>query len=266
MRQIFSTLVTDLSGPDKLLPVPDKLLPEQRKATSAARRGASREGWTQPAPGAADTARPDAQQRRLRMGRSCCWALFRKAGTMLQLLVQTTLPLARPLADQGFVTWLDIHVIDRSPATEETLKAEGLDALTTCIEAHDYMFGLDLNDLLYLSQLRLEGARRPQNLDVALVQTIYETLAHASALVVVPYVDDPERWAQAGFEPEHGTYNPTYLCWDTRDCQDRVEVEEPHEPANGHGGAQPAAGSSGVQACSPARGAIPSGPLLRARD
>jgi hypothetical protein len=208
------------------------------------------------------------------MGRSCCWALFRKAGTMLQLHVQTTLPLARPLADPGFVTWLDIHVIDRSPTTgeltriararaalirvaamfsagcnvEETLKAEGLDALTTCIEAHDYMFGLDLNDLLYLSQLRLEGARRPQNLDVALVQTIYETLAHASALVVVPYVDDPERWARAGFEPEHGTYNPTYLCWDTRDCQDRVEVEEPREPAPEHGGAQPAAGVAALPA------------------
>jgi hypothetical protein len=222
------------------------------------------------------------------MGRSCCWALFRKAGTMLQLHVQTTLPLARPLADQGFVTWLDIHVIDRGAATgaltriararaaivrvaamfsagcnvEETLKAEGLDALTTCIEAHDYMFGLDLNDLLYLSQLRLEGARRPRNLDVALVQTIYETLAHASALVVVPYVDDHEQWARAGFEPEHGTYNPTYLCWDTRDPQDRAEIVEPREPApeHGHGGAQPAAGTVGAPAGSPPRGAPLSGP------
>lgn len=210
---------------------------------------------------------------------------------MLQLHVQTTLPLARPLADPGFVTWLDIHVIDRSAATgeltkiararaaivrvaamfsagcnvEETLKAEGLDALTTCIEAHDYMFGLDLNDLLYLSQLRLEGARRLQNLDVALVQTIYETLAHASALVVVPHVDDPERWARAGFEPEHGTYNPTYLCWDTRDCQDRVEVEEPREPEHQgqlqHGNTQPDGGNVGTPASSPPRGATPSGTL-----
>ena len=214
---------------------------------------------------------------------------------MLQLHVQTTLPLAKPLDDQGFVTWLDVHAIDRNAATgeltkiararvaivrvaamfsavcnvEETLKAEGLNALTSCIEAYDYIFGLDLSDLLYLAHFKLEGTRRPQNLDVALVQLIHDTLAHACALVVVPCVDlDHERWTRAGFEVEPGTYNPTYLCWDTRDPQDRVEVVEPREPdqprepePGGAQAAQPAVGSAAIPAGSPQRGATPSGPL-----
>lgn len=187
-----------------------------------------------------------------------------KAGSMLQLQVQSTLPLARQTDDdQEYVTWLGIDVVDRDVATgeltriaharvaivhiatmfldevdyEDVLGEEGLDTLPGCIEAYDGLFDLQAGDVLYLSRFVRTGGWCPDNLDIAMVQVLYDTFAPGAALVVVPYVEDEadrERWLQAGFvgepemdedeEPVNGV--PAFLCWDTRDGQDRIRVDE----------------------------------------
>jgi len=154
---------------------------------------------------------------------------------MLTLDIQTALLLDDPTSDDGFVTWLEVAVIDDDFTAEHTTKvghahvalvhvgmiADAGRSLRDVLNAdsgelsvlHEIYFEDDWirsdliaggkgSDLLYVSELELDVAYTDRNVDITIVLRMCDTLGAGCALAVVPYVadDDLQRWFEAGFK------------------------------------------------------------------
>jgi len=163
-------------------------------------------------------------------------ALVTEVGAvMLALDIVTRIPLYRPDADAGFVTWLDIRVLGRDSATGEdrrvgaalaaivhvgaiadsdesladVLDGDGgdLQALYSLYFERDWLHR-DIartgagSDLLYMSTFDLDRCDSRDEVAVSVVRRLCDTLASGCGLAVVPYCEGDRiaHWLAAGFE------------------------------------------------------------------
>lgn len=154
---------------------------------------------------------------------------------MLTLELQTTLLLDEPSHLDGFVTWLEADVIDDDFTADYMTKvghahvavihvgmiADAGRSLRDVLDAdsgelaalhepyfedgwlrRDLVAGGRASDLLYVSDLALDGTYADRQVDVAIVRRLCDTLGVGCGLAVVPVLarDDLERWIAHGFQ------------------------------------------------------------------
>lgn len=153
-------------------------------------------------------------------------------GVRLRFTTETRLD--EPDADGGFISWLDIEILERDANDGELVvgKAraaiihaavagrglyDAMDADSGELEAlysvyfddgyfkEQFAEGVG-SDLLYVSDIELAPAYRGKNIELALVRRLCDTLGSGSELVVVPYGDEAEaaHWRAIGFRKTRG--------------------------------------------------------------
>jgi len=151
----------------------------------------------------------------------------------MELRIATSTTLHRPDGDTGFVSWLDVTIVD-NPVSDDGLAdlvgriraaiihvgmAESdlftaLDADSGELEAlyevffeddwfkDEFFTGLG-QDLLYISEIDLQPGWKDRNVDLAAVRRLCNTLGQGCELTVIAIHDPGEakRWIRMGFEP-----------------------------------------------------------------
>jgi hypothetical protein len=150
----------------------------------------------------------------------------------MELRIATSTTLHRPNADAGFVTWLDVQIID-DPEDDDAAEVpigriraaiihvgeagselyDALDADSGELEAlydvffeenwfkEEFFHGLG-PDMLYISDTEVAPGWKERNVDLAAVRRLCDTLGHGCELAVMEVEDrkEAERWIRMGFE------------------------------------------------------------------